>query len=183
MAYRPHFAFRTPSGMVDELAEFPFDYRQAPGFGVTVLALPNQILRIDADADFLWRALYWDGGCFANLLTGQVGYRIRDPFGNYLSSDYIPAMILGQGAYTVQPWVSQVTSSVVANGPLYNSPFSGGMAVPLVDEIFCPRGSTLALDLIWIGTPPTSSSASYLNRLLARGVKRRPISDCATEYR
>ena len=178
MAYRPHFAYATPLGMVDENADYPFDYRQAAG-NIPATGSYSLTLALDSDADFLWRSLLWVYPIPVFFLAGQVAARIKDPYGNYLSNDFVPLMILGGPQYTAQPWTG-VNAATPPAGLELCAPFSVGMGCPLVDEIFCPRSSTLSIDLFLFNA---GVSPNAVGRMLARGVKRRKLADCASEYR
>lgn len=178
--YRPHFAFDTPAGYFDELAIFPFDQRNAPGTGGGNIGTIeySQILRLDNDASFLWRAIAWDYPDNYYFLDGQVAVRIQDPYSQYLSSDWVPILLLAQFAYVLQPWTPSIGGPPV--GPNYTSPIAGGMAVPLADEIFCPATSTIRLDLMALNE--AGFAGSNCGRLMAIGVKRRQASDCPKEF-
>jgi hypothetical protein len=176
---RPHFAYPTPAGYRDQNADYPFDLRQAPGTdGDGTLPAQGEtglILRLDSDADFLWRSLIWiypDNYC---LLAGQVGFRIKEPYGRYLSSDYVPALALGQSYFVLQPWIG-ANAATPPTGPTYLAPLTGGMGVVLENEIFCPASSVIRVDAISLSQP--GETCSQIGRLIARGVKRRPESSC-----
>jgi hypothetical protein len=182
---RPHFAYRTPKGYSDEPALYPFDYRNmaiGPDTNVTQ-PLYNLILRLDADAPFHWRGIHWTDGN-GQWLAGPIALRIRDAYGNYLSSDFVPVLNLAQGYYIVQPW----TGATPPYGPviLYTSPIYGGMGVPFANELICPPSSILQIDVAALdGTIPgvITGASAIPGRFFARGVKRRPVGDCATEAR
>jgi hypothetical protein len=189
MAYRPHFAYPTPPGFVDELADYPFDYRQV-GDGIPVVDTDPPVgspignsftLALDADAPFLWRALIYDYPDPYFFLAGQVAARIRDAYGNYLSSDFIPFLNLGQCYYVTQPWTG-VNAATPPAGPHLCAPMSVGMGVPLVDEIYCPASGTLSIDLYLLNSS-FDGTPDGIGRMIARGVKRRPKSDCGPGYR
>ncbi len=186
MAFRPQFAFPTSDGFIDELAEYPFDQRQSPGAGcgnLTLAGSVNQILRLDADADYLWRSVYWEFPApldFADGLNSPIAVRLRDAYGNYLSSDYIPILEYFAGYYVfVSPW--SVVSNAGIVGPSFVGPLAGGMGCALSEEIFCPASSVLQIDAIPLDDP--TYATSNIGRFLFRGVKRRPVSDCSQEYR
>jgi hypothetical protein len=180
MSYRPHFPYQTPSGFVDERAIFPFDYRQAQG----ATELPggsfqlNQTLRIDEDANFMWRGISWEYPDPYFFLAGQVAIRLRDCYGNYLSNDFIPILNYAQGYYILQPWQGD-NAAAPPVGPNLVAPFSGGMGVAFADEIFCPASGILQVDILGLN----SLGSASVGRFMARGVKRRPDSDCSTEFR
>lgn len=172
MAYRPHFAYRTPDGFTDERAQYPFDYRQAPGatalaFGKIQLNIP---LRLDSDSRFMWRGISWEYPDTVFFLCGQIAIRIRDCFGNYLSSDFVPILNYAQGSYVLQPW-SGVSPP---DGPFLTAPFAGGMSVAFPDEIECPPSGVIQFDILGI----SSLNAGNVGRFMVRGVKRRPSGDC-----
>lgn len=177
--YRPHFAYPTPSGFVDENADYPFDCRQA-ATAIPAQGSYNLTLALDSDAPFLWRALLWAYEDAYFFLAGSVLAQIRDPYNHYLSSDFVPLLSMGQPFVTYQPWIG-ADAATPPTGPHYSAPLAFGMGVPLVDEIYCPASSTLTIDLFLLnaafgGTPNAPG------RMLARGVKRRRLSDCA-EYK
>src|ERR1035441_3040572 len=106
MAYRPHFAYKTPAGYVDERAEFPFDYRNLP-LSATPAYLTyrtNIPLRLDQDAEFRWRGISWEYPDPGLFYSGQIAIRLRDCYGNYLSNDFIPILNYAQGYHVMQPW-------------------------------------------------------------------------------
>ena len=200
MPSRPHFARSTPPGFRDETARYPFDWRQiAPtaasepdsdppftaasplpvSFTLGGSPIANLFLRLDLDAPFLWRGVSWECPIFTQLqafLDGNIAIRVRDPWGNYLSNDFIPILNWAQGYYVWQPWLQ----SGALTGPLWVAPSAGGMGVAFADEIYCPAGSTVAIDLINLqpNNPESQLSLNNIGRLLARGVKRRPLGEC-----
>ena len=184
MSYRAHFPYRTPQGFVDEAARFPFDYRQVgnnPANYLPNYQLANQILKLDEDAPFLWRSISWACPDYLQLqffLSGSLAMRIRDPLGNYLDNDFVPLLNRAQGYYVWQPWTQGPPT-----GPLWTAPSAGGMGVPFADEIYCPASSTIELDLLWVGVFGNDFTLNDIGRFLARGVKRRPLSDCSDDER
>jgi hypothetical protein len=186
MAYRPHFAYSTPKGYVDERAEFPFDYRQAPGFNSTSVPYlqyqGNIPFRLDEDAEFRWRGISWEYPDPGFFYAGQIAIRLRDAYGNYLSNDFIPILNYAQGYHVMQPWDDTGGSigDPPPSPPLFFAPFAGGMGVAWSDELVCPASSVLWLDVMNLNE---SFEGVSLGRFMARGVKRRPLADCAREYR
>ncbi len=180
MAWRPHFAYPTPPGFVDELADFPFDYRQsAPALGAG--GNYNLALPLDSDAVFMWRGLEWCDPVPYFFLAGTLAARIKGPMGDYLMDNFVPLMILGQPYYVAQPWID-VDAAQPPSGPFLGAPMSLGMGVALVEEIKCPASSVLTVDLLLLN-PAFDGTPQEPGRLLARGVKRRPLSECGKEYR
>lgn len=185
MAHRPHFAYRTPPGYLDERAEFPFDYRNIGNGDPQTVPLPatglvlNQVLRLDEDAPFLWRGISWECPIFTQLqafLDGAIAIRLRDAYGNYLSNDFVPILNYAQPYYVWQPW----NQPGALTGPLWVAPSAGGMGVPWADEMWCPPSSVLQIDILLL-QPYNIASPLTLNaigRFMARGVKRRPIAEC-----
>ena len=172
---RPHFAYPVPAGFVDERAVFPFDQRNTPGSAfVGGNTIYNQILQLSQDAEFRWRGISWEYPTSAGFLLGKVCVRIYRPDGHGMSDDFIPLLNLAQGSYVLQPW-SGVTPP---SGPTLTAPFAGGMGVAWANEIVCPPSSVIRMDLLILGFSQTG-----VGRLMARGVKRRPIGDCETSYR
>jgi hypothetical protein len=186
MAHRPHFAYQTPAGYVDERAEFPFDYRNAPSFNsasVPYLQYMESIpLRLDADAEFRWRGISWEYPDPGFFYVGQIAIRLRDAYGNYLSSDFIPILNYAQAYHIMQPWndTGGLNNPAPPSPPTFVSPFVGGMAVPFADEIICPASSVLWLDIQNLNRPFQGCS---VGRFMVRGVKRRPAADCASDFR
>jgi hypothetical protein len=184
--YRPHFAYPRKPGYVYERAEYPFDYRNSPGFNSTSVPylqyITSLILRLDEDAPFLWRGLSWEYPDPGFFYTGQIAVRLRDAYGNYLSNDFIPILNMAQGYHVMQPWndTGGDFNEPPPSPPVFSAPFSGGMAVPFADEMFCPASSVLFIDVMNLNQAFQGCS---LGRFMARGVKVRPVGDCATEYR
>ncbi len=186
MGYRPHFAYQTPPGMVDERAEFPFDYRQVPGFSATTVPYltyaANIPFRIDEDAIFCWRGISWEYPDPGAFYVGQIAIRLRDCFDQYLSNDFIPILNYAQGYHVMQPWndTGGGHNPAPPAQPTFSAPFAGGMGVPFADEIICPPSGVLMLDIMNLNQ---AFAACTVGRFMARGVKRRPLADCSTEYR
>lgn len=179
--FRPHFAYPTPAGFHDENADYPFDCRQVGTGGVSPTGNYSMTLALDSDAPFLWRALLWEFADPYFFLAGQVLGRIRDAFGNYLSDNFVPLLVLAQPCYMTQPWIG-ANAATPPTGPHLAGPLSLGMGVPLPEELYCPASSTLSIDLFLLNASYAGTPVSP-GRLLARGVKRRKLSDCASEYR
>jgi hypothetical protein len=184
---RPHFAYSTPKGYTDERAIYPFDKRNVaanPPFS-TITLLPgqtllNQILRLDADAEFRWRGISWEYPNSVELATftdGPLAIRLRGPYDRYLSNDFIPLFNCAQGYYVIMsPW----SGSVPPASPQFEGPYCGGMGVAFADEIICPASSIIQIDLLSL---QINACALGIGGFMARGVKRRPVGDCATEAR
>ncbi len=179
MPYRPHFAYATPPGFVDELADYPFDYRNTGLFSSTKSVILNGAVALDSDAPFLWRSTIYEIGDGAPefFLAGSVCARFKDAYGNYLMDNFVPLLILAQPYYVLQPWTGVNAATPPAPGPFFCAPVSMGMGVPLVNELRCPASSTLTVDLLLLN-PTFGGTSVSVGRLIARGVKRRPKGDC-----
>jgi hypothetical protein len=83
MDCRPQFSTETPSGFQDEEFLCAFDLTFYPlGLGGEMLAVP---LPLKTAEEFRIQSLTVIDD------TGMLGVRFRDPFGNQLSDDFIPA--------------------------------------------------------------------------------------------
>lgn len=87
MNYVPQFQFSTPPGFRDEEYAHYFDFSNTPAL-VTALPATSEIaggipLKLDSDAPF------YLGGFFVQGSLGMLA-RFKDPFGNFLSDDYLP---------------------------------------------------------------------------------------------
>jgi hypothetical protein len=87
MNYVPQFQVATPAGFRDEEYAFYFDFSNTPSL-VTALPALSEIaggipLKLDSDAPF------YLGGFFVQGTDGMLA-RLKDPFGNFLSDDYVP---------------------------------------------------------------------------------------------
>lgn len=176
MPSRPHFAYQTPSGFVDERAQYPFDQRQASSAVDLVLGqkILNQVLRLDEDSVFMWRGISWEFPTQTGFLWGHVAMRLRDAYGNYLSNDFIPILNYAQGYFVMQPWSGVEPPA----GPTFVAPFEGGMGVAFSDELECPASSVLQVDILGLNN---GEFVSNVGRFMARGVKRRPAGACVEQ--
>lgn len=124
MGYRPQFPYSTPPQFEDKDFIHYFDQTNALQLknalalaaGQTILAIP---LQLETDAPFFWRAIQIKG-------PANFAIRLRDPYGNYLTDDYVPLPLGDAGEET--------------------SVF-GGLPVILNPEVQCPAGSVLLLDI------------------------------------
>ena len=126
MSYRPQFAYpAAPPGWADVEFAYVFDMSSLPALstplypGQEISAIP---LALQRDAEFRWRAVQ-----VANP-SSSLGLRFRCFDDAALSEDYAP--------------VENFSSLVNAVGGL-----PGGAPVALEDEIVCPAGAVLLLDL------------------------------------
>ena len=148
MIYRPQFAYRTPKGFRDVEFEHFYDSTTlaalAPVSGSVspVYSIP---LNIDPDAEFRWRGVKID-----HLFSLNVGLRFRDPYGNYLSDDFVPV------------WLAFIPPSLTI--------YTGGQSCIHEPEIVCPASSVVLLDVCSYDTVPWSSRG--LLSILLTGVKR-----------
>ena len=119
MPYRPQYAYPpAPPGWVDEEFEYYFDSLTYPALAQVP---SNQIvLPLQADAEYRIRSFQMSGN------TGNLLVRFWTPRGDQLSA--VP-----------------VENDLAYSGTL-QAP-TGRLPVPLSDEIVCPAGSALRLDL------------------------------------
>jgi len=89
--YRPHFPYLTPPGFEDGDFDQYFDYRNTPLLNNTSLAAATAILNIglnlQSDQPFLLRGIQVKG---INGADPVVSAQFKDPFGNYLSDQFVP---------------------------------------------------------------------------------------------
>ena len=124
MSYRPQFPNQTPDGYQDKDFVHYYDQTNTPqlnnalslAVGATILQIP---LQLQGDAQFTLRAIKING-------PANYGVRIKDPYGNYLSDDFVP--------------IPQ------EYGPQETSVF-GSNAVEFEPEIPCPLGSIIFVDI------------------------------------
>jgi hypothetical protein len=125
MNYVPQFQFETPPGFRDEEYAYNFDFSNTPGL-VTALPATSEIpggvpLKLDSDAPF------YLGGFFLAGVAGML-VRFKDPFGNFLSDDYVP--IEEYAGSIFDPGILCPPGGIVF---LYlKNPTAGGLAMPLV---------------------------------------------------
>jgi hypothetical protein len=122
LTYRPQFAYPSPPpGWQDEEFEYYFDSTNTPA-----LAMPpvNQVpLILQADAEYRIRAFQMSGN------TGPLGVRFWSARGDPLS-------------------LIQVESDLAYASTVQGGPPVGRLPVPLNDEIICPAGSSILVDLV-----------------------------------
>jgi hypothetical protein len=156
MIYRPQYAYGTPPGYRDEQFHYAFDQSNVPALSkgnLAAAALSQNIpLPLQQDAAFIWRALECEG---INNADPVVAVRFRDPYGNYLSDDFVPLDL-----YVRSPGL------VVA----------GDLPVIWEPAIECPAGG-----IIWLDIKNQSAGNVNLNLLhfTFYGVKRYPIGRVA----
>lgn len=155
MIYRAQFAFPTPPGFQDVESEQFFDFQSNPGLSQSPpnpSPIYNIPLTLDPDAEFRWRGVKFDHTNNAN-----IGFRFRDPYGNYMASDFVPV------------WLLFISPS--------NTLTTGGPCNILEPEVICPKNSVIMLDVIsYDATPWTSGGPSPI---CLYGVKRYPSgADC-----
>ena len=120
MPYRPQFAYPPPPpGWEDQEFEYYFDSTDYPA--LAIVPSDQIVLPLQSDAEFRLRAFQISGN------TGNLLVRFWDARGNQLSQVQVPNTL----AYA---------SSVQSQPP-------GVLPVPLPDEIICPAGSSLRIDL------------------------------------
>jgi hypothetical protein len=121
MPYRPQFAYPPPPpGFEDYEFEYYFDSIDYPALGI----VPSNgiVLPLQADAEFRIRGFQISGN------TGELLVRFWDALGNPLSQ--VP-----------------VENDLAYAGTVNGLPPVGRLPVPLPDEIICPAGSALRIDL------------------------------------
>lgn len=136
--YRPQFAYSTPPGCRDEEFIYTFDGSNTAMLNqdISGLTLSNIPLVLDQDAPF-----YWRGWKFGPSRQGtqpptiptiyayvQVDVRLRDPYDNDLSDDWVPAVNYGYPQNAL----------LQTNLALFTGP-----PVLLEPEIYCPPGGVI----------------------------------------
>lgn len=151
--YRPQFPYPpTPVGFEDRYFAHYFDSVTVPLLNNNSLAsgafVQNIGLQLQSDAPFFWRATQIKGLGGANPI---VAVQVKDPYGNTLSSDYVPLDLY------------------VA--PNLNAPVFGFCNIPMEGEVRCREGS-----VVWASIKNQSGSAQDLTkvRIILAGVKRFP---------
>lgn len=132
--YRPQWMNPTPKGFKDDTYTYFFDASNTPGLVTAVPAggrRENIPLPLQAGAQFLWRGftLIPTYGVLVGLLM-----RWKDPWGNYLSADYIPTWLCGYPSGSV---------SIIGGGTA--QPMK--IIVPFDPEVICPPSSLITIDL------------------------------------
>lgn len=122
--YRPQFAYPTPEGFQDEDFVHYFDQSNTTQLNAALAlaagaTIENIALQLQTDAPFSWRGLKING-------PANFAIRFRDPYGNFLSNDYLPLPL---------EYSPQETS------------VRGSNVVPFGDEIKCPAGSVIRVDI------------------------------------
>lgn len=119
MPYRPQFAYPPPPpGWQDEEFEYHFDSTNTPA--LAIVPSDQVILPLQADAEYRIRGIQMSGN------TGNLVIRLWTPRGDVLS---------------LVPVENDLAYSGTVNAP------TGRLPVPLNDEIVCPAGSVLRIDL------------------------------------
>lgn len=121
MTYRPQYAYPPPPpGWQDEEFEYYFDITNTPALGV----IPSYRvpLQLQQDAEYRIRAFEISGN------TGKLLLRFWTPDGLQLSQ----VQIENDLAYA---------ATVNGTAPI------GRLPVPLADEIICPKGSAVLVDI------------------------------------
>ncbi len=158
--YRPQFPYPlTPAGFRDDDSIQYFDWYSVPLLNNASLAngaiVQNIALQLQSDAPFYWRGIQILG---ANGTNPLVAVQFKDPYGNTLSSDYIPTDLY---------WT-----------PNLNGAGFGFVKIPIENEVRCREGS-----VVWLSIKNNSGAARDLTqvRISLMGVKRRiaPGVKCA----
>ena len=121
MPYRPQYAYPAPPpGWQDEEFEYYFDVGNTPALGV----IPSfQVpLQLQQDAEYRIRAFQISGN------TGKLLLRFWTPTGEII--DQVP-----------------IENDLAYAGTVNGKPPIGRLPVPLPDEIVCPAGSALLVDI------------------------------------
>jgi hypothetical protein len=149
LSFRPQFAFPTPAGVRDEQFTYTFDATNTPALSGTIPTLQTREsipLLLQPDTEFRWRAVKISarGG-------SSLGVKFQDPYGNFLSDDFIPC----NAGYT----------------PSGLGGLVGSQPVVLESEIVCPPGG-----VVWAYLEnPTGGTYTIDIEIALLGVKR--ISD------
>jgi hypothetical protein len=122
--YRPQFPFPVPDQFQDKDFVHYFDQTNTPRLndalslaaGATIIGIP---LQLQGDAPFNLRAIEING-------PNNYAVRLRDPYGNYLSDDYIPIPL--------------------DYGPEETAGY-GSNVVEFEPELKCPAGSVILVDV------------------------------------
>lgn len=122
--YRPQFTYPTPSEFDDKDFVAYFDQTNTTQLnaalslaaGATIIGIP---LVLQSDAPFFWRGIKING-------PSNFGVRFRDPYGNYMSSDYLPLPL----DYEPQE------PAVIGSNPVVLEP-----------QVRCPAGSVILVDV------------------------------------
>ena len=153
--YRPQFAYPTPDGFVDEDFDHYYDNLSVPLLGgMKTQEVRNIPLQLDTDADFLWRGIKIPSAD-ANT-PPNIGIQLRAPDGRYIMAGYVPIWLFGLQ---------------LSQNPNYNGP--GSILEP---EIYCPRGSTILLNLF-----DFNNSNEEIGVITLTGVKRWSKEQCCGE--
>lgn len=122
MPFRPQFAYPPPpDGWIDVEFVYYFDSTIQPSLGL----VPSNLvpLQLEPDAEYRFRAIQITGN------AGDIAVRFWTPRGEQISQVQVEADLAYGGA-------------VSAGAPV------GRLPVPLDDEIVCPAGSQLQVDLV-----------------------------------
>ena len=118
--YRPQFPNSVPPGYQDKEFVHYFDQTNTPQLnnalslaaGATLLQIP---LQLQGDAPFTLRGIVVNG-------PGNFALRFKDPYGNYLSDDFIPiplrdgleeTSVFGQNVVEFEPEIPCPLGSIV----------------------------------------------------------------------
>lgn len=118
--YRPQFPFSTPDEFQDKDAVQYFDQTSTPllasalnlGIGGIIIGIS---LQLEPDAPFTWRGLKVNG-------PANFAMRFRDPYGNYLSDDWISLPLeytpqatpsYGSNVVDIEPAIACLQASVI----------------------------------------------------------------------
>jgi hypothetical protein len=118
--YRPQWFYPSPRGCREQAFSYFYDLFNAAYSPLAVLSTQENIpLAIETGSKFLWRGVRLNLGVGIGGIPVTLLVRFFDPFGNALSSDYVPV-------------IQYVNPSGSA---------AGGLPVPIEPEIECPPGS------------------------------------------
>ena len=121
MPYRPQYAYEhPPPGWADEEFEYYFDNLNTPA--LDIIPSSKVPLQLQPDAEFRIRGIQISGN------VGNLAIRFWTPSGEQISQCLIEA----DRAYA---------------GTLNDGPPVGRLPVPLADEIVCPAGAVLLVDI------------------------------------
>jgi hypothetical protein len=165
--YRPQFAYPTPPGCRDEEFLYSFDgsNTQMLNQDISTLTLRNIPLVLDQDAPFYWRGWKFNalrgatspGGIPTAYAYKDVSIRLRDPYDNDLSNDWVPAVNYGDPI----------------NSPLQNNlTLLTGPPVLVEPEIYCPPGGVILAFILATAVPGGGKLGQWRASFGLYGVKR-----------
>jgi hypothetical protein len=148
LMFRPQFPYPTPPGYDDGDFDQYFDYRNVVALNNTALPAANYIwnvpLNLQSDQPFLVRGIQVKG---MNAADPVVSAQFRDPFGNYLSDQFVPLDLSVSPEGTALYFLNIILEPMIA----------------------CPKGSVFWMNLY---NQTTGSQDITKVRVTLSGVKR-----------